>query len=96
MLYVTSLTAQQASPADLLAYVRGHWSVEVLHWIRDVTYREDASRIHTGNAPRVVATLRYVSISLLRISGATNIAAALRHNARKNRRVLKHLEPLPA
>lgn len=96
MLYVTSLTADQASPADLLAYVRGHWSVEVLHWIRDVTYREDASRIHTGNAPRVVATLRNVSISLLRISGVTNIAAALRHNARKNRRVLKHLELLPA
>ena len=32
MLYVTSLTADQASAADLLAYVRGHWSVEVLHW----------------------------------------------------------------
>jgi predicted transposase YbfD/YdcC len=96
MLYVTSLTADQASPADLLAYVRGHWSVEVLHWIRDVTYREDASRVHTGNAPRVVATLRNTSISLLRISGATNIAAALRHNARKNRRVLKRLGLLPA
>ena len=96
MLYVTSLTDQQADPADLLAYVRGHWTVEVLHWIRDVTYREDASRIHTGNAPRAMATLRNASISLLRISGATNIAAALRHNARKNRRVLKHLQLLPA
>jgi predicted transposase YbfD/YdcC len=96
MLYVSSLTADQADSADLLAYVRRHWGVEVLHWIRDVTYREDASRIHTGNAPRVAATLRNVSVSLLRISGATNIAAALRHNARKNRRVLKHLELLPA
>jgi predicted transposase YbfD/YdcC len=96
MLYVTSLTADQASPADLLAYVRGHWSVEVLHWIRDVTYREDASRVHTANAPRVLAALRNVSISLLRISGMTNIAAALRHNARKNRRVLKRLGLLPA
>jgi predicted transposase YbfD/YdcC len=96
MLYVTSLTTEQADPADLLAYVRGHWSVEVLHWIRDMTYREDASRIHTGNTPRAMATLRNVSISLLRISGATDIAAALRHNARKNRRVLKHLHLLPA
>jgi predicted transposase YbfD/YdcC len=96
MLYVTSLTADQASATDLLAYVRGHWSVEVLHWIRDVTYREDASRVHTGNAPRVVATLRNVAISLLRISGATNIAAALRHNAGKSRRVLKRLGLLPA
>ena len=96
MLYVTSLTGQQAIPADLLAYVRGHWSVEVLHWIRDVTYHEDASRVHTGNAPRTMATLRNASISLLRISGATNIAAALRHNARKNRRILKYLRLLPA
>lgn len=96
MLYVTSLTASQANPADLLAYVRGHWSVEVLHWIRDVTYGEDASRVHTGNAPRVAATLRNTSISLLRISGVTNIAAALRHNAHKNRRVLKRLGLLPA
>jgi len=38
-----------------------------------------------------MATLRNAVISLLRIAGATNIAAALRHNARKDRRVLKHL-----
>ncbi len=61
-----------------------------------MTYREDASRVHTGNAPRVVATLRNVAISLLRISGATNIAAALRHNAGKSRRVLKRLGLPPA
>jgi len=34
MLYVTSLSVDQASPADLLAHVRGHWTVEVLHWVR--------------------------------------------------------------
>lgn len=90
MLYVTSLTAQQATPADLLAYVRGHWTLEALHWVRDVVYAEDASRVWTGNAP-VMATLRNVSISLLRLAGVTNIAAALRHNARKDRRILKHL-----
>jgi predicted transposase YbfD/YdcC len=96
MLYVTSLTAEQADPADLLAYVRQHWGIEVLHWIRDVTFREDASRIRTGNTPRVMATLRNVVVSLLRIHDTTNIAAALRYNARKNRRILKLLELLPA
>jgi predicted transposase YbfD/YdcC len=89
MLYVTSLTADQAGPSDLLAYVRGHWTVEALHW--DVVYAEDASRIRTGNAPRVMASLRNVSISPLRLASATNIAAALRHNARKDRIVLKHM-----
>jgi predicted transposase YbfD/YdcC len=34
VLYITSLTAGDASPADLLAHVRGHWSVEHLHWLR--------------------------------------------------------------
>jgi predicted transposase YbfD/YdcC len=96
MLYVTSLTAEQASPADLLAHVRSHWTVEATHWVRDVTYAEDASRVHTGNAPRVMATLRNVSISLLRLHDVTNIAAALRHNARKDRRVLKRLGLSPA
>lgn len=38
-----------------------------------------------------MASLRNASISLIRIAGATNIAATLRHNARKDRRVLKHM-----
>lgn len=93
VLYVTSLTAAQASPADLLAYVRAHWTIENrVHWVRDVTLGEDASRVRTGNAPRVMATLRNLVISLLRLHGATNIAGALRYNAGNNRRVLKHLE----
>jgi len=93
VLYVTSLSADQASPADLLAYVRAHWTIENrVHWVRDVTLGEDASRVRTGNAPRVMAALRNLVISLLRLDGATNIAGALRYNAGKNRRVLKHLE----
>jgi predicted transposase YbfD/YdcC len=34
VLYVTSLDPARASPADLLAHIRGHWSVEHLHWLR--------------------------------------------------------------
>jgi predicted transposase YbfD/YdcC len=93
VLYVTSLTAELAGPADLLAYVRTHWTIENrVHWVRDVTLGEDASRVRTGNAPRVMATLRNLAISLLRLAGFTNIAAALRYNAGDNRRVLNHLE----
>jgi predicted transposase YbfD/YdcC len=93
VLYVTSLTAELASPADLLAYVRAHWTIENrVHWVRDVTFGEDASKVRTGNAPRVMATFRNLVISLLRLAGYTNIAAALRYNAGDNRRVLNHLE----
>jgi predicted transposase YbfD/YdcC len=91
MLYVTSLTADQASPADLLAHVRGHWTVESLHWVRDVVFAEDASHVRTGNAARVMATIRNTVISLLRAAGITNIAAALRYNARKDHQVLRYL-----
>jgi hypothetical protein len=38
-----------------------------------------------------MASLRNVAISLLRAAGVTNIAAALRHNARKDRKILKQL-----
>jgi predicted transposase YbfD/YdcC len=88
---ITNLTADQASPAELADWLRGHWSIEVLHHIRDVTYTEDTSRVRTRNAPRTMATLRNVAISLLRLAGRTNIAQALRHNARNPNRPLQLL-----
>jgi hypothetical protein len=53
-----------------------------LHYVRDVTYSEDASHIRTGNAPRVMAGFRNLAVGALRLAGHTNIAAALRHTAR--------------
>ncbi len=47
-----------------------------------MTFAEDLSQVRTGNAPRVMATIRSTAISLLRLNGWTNIAAALRHHAR--------------
>jgi predicted transposase YbfD/YdcC len=76
---VTSLPPDQAGPARLAELVQDHWSVEALHHIRDVTYREDASRIRTGTAPRAMATLRNLAIGLMRQAGWTNIAAASDH-----------------
>ena len=60
--------------------------------IRDVTYQEDKSLVRTGNAPRVMASLRSLAISLLRIGGHRNIAAANRHHARDPQRTLKLLQ----
>jgi predicted transposase YbfD/YdcC len=57
--------------------VQSHWSVEALHHVRDVTFSEDASRVHTGTAPRAMATLRNLAIGLMRQAGWTNIAAAV-------------------
>jgi predicted transposase YbfD/YdcC len=84
---------RDADPADLAAWVRGHWEIEnKLHWVRDVTYLEDKSLVRTGNAPRVMASLRGMAISLLRLDGHANIAAANRHHARDPQRTLKLLQ----
>ncbi|MFC9242729.1 hypothetical protein ACFT7S_01415 [Streptomyces sp. NPDC057136] len=68
--------------------VRDHWKVEALHHVRDTTFAEDASQLRTGNAPRAMATWRNLAIGALRLQGARNIAAGLRHNARDPRRPL--------
>ena len=75
---ITSL-APATPPAELLAVWRGHWGIENrLHYVRDVTFGEDASQVRTGAAPEVMAALRNVSIALLRRAGYRNLAAGLR------------------
>ncbi|MDQ0938351.1 hypothetical protein [Streptomyces sp. V1I1] len=88
---VTGLTAGQATPVQLATLVRDHWKVEALHHVRDTTFAEDASQLRTGNAPRAMATWRILAIGALRLQGARNIAAGLRHNARDPRRPLSLL-----
>jgi len=84
---------RDAGPAALASWVRSHWETENrLHWVRDVTYQEDKSLVRTGNAPRVMATLRSLAISLLRLEGHTNIAAANRHHAHDPVRTLHLLQ----
>jgi len=75
----TSLGTKQADPARLLTLNRCHWEIENrLHHVRDVTYDEDRSQVRRGNRPHAMASLRNVAISLLRLAGATNIAASTR------------------
>jgi predicted transposase YbfD/YdcC len=76
---VTSLTAQAASPARLLALTRRHWGIEGgLHQRRDVTLGEDRSQVRAGQAPQVLACLNNVVVGLAAQVGAANLAAARR------------------
>jgi len=89
---VTSLSAQAASPAQLLAHNRAHWQIENrLHHVRDMTYDEDRSQVRRERRPHAMATLRNVAISLLRLAGAENIAAATRYLGRQLERPLRLL-----
>ena len=87
---ITSLSPTKAPPERLLTLNRGHWGIEnKVHWVRDVTFDEDRSQIRKRTGAHMMATLRNFAISLLRLAGATNIAAALRYCARTITRPLR-------
>lgn len=79
---ITSLSPEQANADRLLTLVRGHWCIEnSLHYVRDVTFGEDASRVRTGSAPVIMAGIRNIAVTLLNRAGVKNKAEALRHFA---------------
>jgi predicted transposase YbfD/YdcC len=94
---ITSLPSASVSYEDLYWLTRDHWFIEnKLHWVRDTTLREDASRIRTGNSPRFMATLNNLGISAIRIARGVNanIQAATEHCAANLRHVLALFRPL--
>jgi predicted transposase YbfD/YdcC len=85
---VTSLTRDQAGSAALAAIARGQWGIESIHWLRDVTWAEDANTGYAGNGPQVMATLRNTAISLLRLAGITKITRTVQDIGRNPARAL--------
>ena len=89
---LTSLSVAQASPERLLTLNRGEWEIENrLHYVRDMTYDEDRSQVRKGNRPQVMAGIRNLAISLVRLAGAESIAAATRYLGRQLQRPLRLL-----
>ena len=92
MAIITSCSPEQASPHDLLRLVRGHWAIENRsHWVRDVTFDEDRSQIRTGNAPRMMAILRNLSIALVRMLGYKYVPDGTRYFQQRPRYALNVL-----
>jgi predicted transposase YbfD/YdcC len=76
---VTSLTAREAGPEHIAAYIRSHWGIEnQVHWVRDTTLREDDSKVRARNRPRNLATLRNLTSGLIHQAGLKDIAATIR------------------
>ncbi len=78
---VTSRSPNSSTAEELLALWRNRWAIENrLFWVKDVTLREDASRIRTGHAAFTMSIIRNASINYIRSSGQSSIAAAFRTN----------------
>ena len=61
------LTSYAGTAAEMAGFVRGHWAIENgLHWVLDVVFREDDSRVRAGHAGENLAMVRRVAVSLLR------------------------------
>jgi predicted transposase YbfD/YdcC len=76
---ITSLPRAVAGPRRLLALIRAYWRIEnSRHYVRDVTFDEDASRLRSGAAPQIMAALRNLAVTLIHRQGTTKIAQARR------------------
>jgi predicted transposase YbfD/YdcC len=95
---ITSLTAREAGPEHIAACIRSHWCIEnKIHWVRDITFREDSSRVLAGSRPRVLVALRNLGMGLIRQAGHDDIAATIRAAEHDNTllHALLRLTPAP-
>jgi hypothetical protein len=93
---LTSLPAATTTPALLEQLWRGHWTIEnCVHYVRDVTFGEDAGQGWVGHTPHVLALLRNLVLALLRAHGWTNLADACRHYGAYATRALALLRARP-
>jgi predicted transposase YbfD/YdcC len=76
---LTSLSAKEALPKKLISLLRRYWSIENgLHYRRDVTLKEDATRLSLGNSGHIMAILNNFVVGLCMRNGYQNLAKARR------------------
>ncbi len=94
---ISSLVRQKASPVRLLHLRRNHWGVEAgLHYRRDVTLHEDATRITDSHAAHNLAIINNLIVSIARLAGYSNLAQARRFWAADLPSTLSLLTSAPA
>ena len=76
--FISSLAPEKM--AELFNYgIRSHWAIEnSLHYVKDKTFKEDASKISKGYSPENFTVFRNIALNIFRNHGWTNIAQAIR------------------
>ena len=91
---VCSLPMTDAQPETITAWIQGHWGIENrLHWVRDMVFDEDHHQLRTANGPEIMAALRNLAISLIRLAYGVQaaIASTTRSLSRQPKRAIKLL-----
>jgi len=79
------VTSRPMTAAALAQAVRSHWAIEnSLHWVLDVTFREDAARSHTGHGPANMAVVRHFAFNILRSHDDKRSLKLRRNKAARN------------
>lgn len=91
--FVTNRTISSQSEADsFYDAIQGHWSVEVLHYRRDVVLAEDACRSKSSCLQRTLSSLRTLTMSLLQWLNPPNMAAQLQQFAERAQELIDFLK----
>jgi len=74
-----SIASRDLAPAEVAEAVRSHWGIEnQLHWVLDVTLKEDASTVRKDNAPENLSLLKKIVLNLLRMDTSDTVKSSLR------------------
>ncbi len=86
-------TDEDVAPAQIVAWYVSRWQIESCHWLRDMTFGEDRSRLRSGPAPQIMAAFRNLALTLIRRAGTPEIAAYRRHLSTHPAAALRLLRP---
>lgn len=91
------LSSHAGTAAELAGLIRGHWGIESMHWVLDVVFAEDDSRVRAGHAGENLALIRRVAVSLLRHAPGKGSTPTKRLKAGwDDQYLLKILQAIPA
>jgi len=86
------ISSQEESAQYYLDLKRKHWSIEVFHYIKDITFKEDSTKCSKGKSPENNSYLRALAISIYKSIGSNNQAQSIRLYGNKIKELYKMIE----